>query len=224
MDKSIPWKYQLKLWLVAPFVVTIIWIIGLTCRVKRVGTTHLKTLKAEKKNWIISVWHENTLMGIWLIKFQNIVTMASQSRDGEVAVRVSWFLGHRHVRGSSSSGGRDALEEIADASRSGKQVVLMPDGPRGPKHQLKAGIISIAQKTGYPIIPFHYEADRQWIMKKSWDQHRFPKPFSKVFVRYGDPIYVPKVMTEEEFTKMQEVVEKAMMDNLAKCKELVTKK
>lgn len=215
------WKYKLKLWIFSPFVVFFIYLVGFTCRVQKLGVEHLEELKKNGGRWVLCTWHETLLMGIWLLRFSKIVTMASNSKQGEIAVRISWFLGHRHVRGSSSEGGRDALEGMADVAKAGKVAIMVSDGPRGPRHKLQAGIVALAQKTGYPIIPYHYEADRQWVAEKSWDKLRFPKPFSKIVMRYGEPIYVPAELTKEEFTAYQAKVEKAMMDNVEECRKRV---
>lgn len=50
-------------------------------------------------------------------------------------------------------------------------------------------------------------------IKKAWDKHRVPKPFATAVISYGDPIYIPRSLTEEEFEKYRLVVEEAMLSN-----------
>jgi lysophospholipid acyltransferase (LPLAT)-like uncharacterized protein len=40
-----------------------------------------------------------------------------------------------------------------------------------------------------------------WILKKTWDQTRIPKPFSKIIIYYGEPIFVPKDAKDEQFNE-----------------------
>lgn len=38
-----------------------------------------------------------------------------------------------------------------------------------------------------------------WILRKTWDQTRIPKPFARVVVHYGEPILVPAGVSTDEF-------------------------
>ncbi|MCK4728044.1 MAG: hypothetical protein KAT27_03895, partial [Desulfobacterales bacterium] len=68
--------------------------------------------------------------------------------------------------------------------------VVVPDGPRGPRFRVQPGVITLAQKTGYPIVPLSYSAERIKIFA-SWDRFMLPYPFTKGSVIYGTPISVP---------------------------------
>ena len=76
-----------------------------------------------------------------------------------------------------------------------------------------------AMMSGSPIIPFHYEGVRQWIAEKAWDKHRVPKPFTRVVVSYGEPIYIPPKLSEEEFEVQKGIVQKAMEENMERCQQ-----
>ena len=68
--------------------------------------------------------------------------------------------------------------------------VVVPDGPQGPRFKVQPGVISLAQKTGYPIVPISYSAERLKIFA-SWDRFVLPYPFTQGCVIYGTPISVP---------------------------------
>jgi lysophospholipid acyltransferase (LPLAT)-like uncharacterized protein len=72
-----------------------------------------------------------------------------------------------------------------------KPGVVIPDGPRGPRFKAQPGVIALAQKTGFPIIPVAYSARKIKIFN-SWDRFILPFPFTPCRVVYGDPVYVPQ--------------------------------
>jgi lysophospholipid acyltransferase (LPLAT)-like uncharacterized protein len=119
-------------------------------------------------------------------------------------------LGAQVVRGSSSRNSRQGLLEMYRTAASGVSPVITPDGPRGPKYQVKSGLVFLAQKTGFPIIPLTYTIDRAYRFK-SWDNLILPAPLSRATVIYGDPIFVPRDVNKvqrEEFTRK---IEQALM-------------
>ena len=73
--------------------------------------------------------------------------------------------------------------------RSGTVVAFTPDGPRGPRREMKPGVVAAAQRAGVRILPIHAEADRAWRFR-SWDQFMLPKPFARVRIAYGEPFAI----------------------------------
>ncbi len=89
-------------------------------------------------------------------------------------------------------GGEEALAEIKRLGTSGFRVGHIVDGPRGPFGVIKPGLIRIAQFTGMPIVPTITSARHRWVFSKSWDRFMVPKPFSRVIIRFAEPVYVPE--------------------------------
>lgn len=141
---------------------------------------------------IYTLWHGRLLPLTFLHRRQNIATLISQSSDGEYIARVVERWGYTAVRGSSSRGGSAALREMVKLARTGRSLAITPDGPRGPRQQLKPGVLTLAQLSGQPIIPMSASATRAWWVDARWDLFLVPKPFATVFVRYADPVYVPR--------------------------------
>jgi lysophospholipid acyltransferase (LPLAT)-like uncharacterized protein len=80
---------------------------------------------------------------------------------------------------------------LTRALRSGHEVVVVPDGPRGPREVLKPGVIALARLSGAPIVPVAVGASREWRLR-SWDEFRIPRPFARCVVRFGEPIHVSR--------------------------------
>ncbi|MEM7144031.1 MAG: lysophospholipid acyltransferase family protein [Verrucomicrobiota bacterium] len=107
--------------------------------------------------------------------------LASASRDGAIISDVMARFGVGSIRGSSSRRGASALRELVDAVKAGGDAVFTPDGPRGPRCKLQAGVIKLAQKTGAPIFPVVVGYHSVWELK-TWDRFKIPRPFSRVDV------------------------------------------
>jgi len=68
-------------------------------------------------------------------------------------------------------------------------VMIVPDGPRGPRETVKGGVVALARASGAPIVPLALGASAEWRLA-SWDEFRIPKPFARCVVRFGEPIRV----------------------------------
>jgi lysophospholipid acyltransferase (LPLAT)-like uncharacterized protein len=79
--------------------------------------------------------------------------MSSLSRDGELQAHILAGFGYRIVRGSASRGGARGLIGMKRGMRDGYHAGLAVDGPKGPIHEVKPGVIYLAKKTGAPVIP-----------------------------------------------------------------------
>lgn len=47
---------------------------------------------------------------------------------------------------------------------------------------------------------------------RSWDRTAIPKPFSQIHYVFGDAIYVPRKLDEEQFEKYRLLLEKELKD------------
>jgi lysophospholipid acyltransferase (LPLAT)-like uncharacterized protein len=126
------------------------------------------------------------------------VGLVSASRDGNLIADLTQRSGFGVVRGSSSRFGASAILELTGVLSSGLDILITPDGPRGPVYTVGPGIIFLAQKSGAPIQPIHMEYSSCW-RAKSWDKFILPRPFSKVQVTFGQLHRVSPTTTAEEF-------------------------
>jgi lysophospholipid acyltransferase (LPLAT)-like uncharacterized protein len=142
-------------------------------------------------------WHGHLLPLVHFHRNEGTCVLSSTHRDSEFLARVLRRSGFDLIRGSSTRGGVRALIGLVKAVRSGKNLALTPDGPKGPRHVFKPGSLIVAQKTGAPVVPMAVGADRAWYLS-SWDRFLIPKPFSTVRIRYDPPRWVPPDATEAD--------------------------
>ena len=98
-------------------------------------------------------------------------------------------LGFGHVRGSSTRGGMRAVFDMVEKLKSGFDLGIAVDGPRGPKYVVKPGPIQIAKMSGAAVVPITAASKRHKTFS-SWDAFELPHPFTEVVVRYGEPLIV----------------------------------
>jgi lysophospholipid acyltransferase (LPLAT)-like uncharacterized protein len=203
--------YSLKLsdWLIVILAAPLIHLLGLTLRIQEEGRREWgpRARPAEAPLW--SLWHETILMSVWYHRQREVHVMISASRDGELISTIAKIFGYVPVRGSSSKGGKEAAAQMVDYLKAGKRSAITPDGPRGPRRQLKLGVVSIARLSGRPVVPFAFEAQRCWRLK-SWDRFIIPKPFSRAVFVYGEPLRIPETggRDQEYLAKIQAEVDR----------------
>ena len=175
-----------------------IWIIFLTCK-KSFSKTNLTN-----EPCVVLFWHGRlALMSFayvhWWTNSQNpqrrAKVMISDHKDGEIIARVISFFSIDAIRGSSSKGAVKALAQSFRELKSGIDVIITPDGPRGPYHSVADGAIVISQKQNAQIQILNYEASKFWQLK-SWDKMIIPKPFSKISYTLSPPFSVTDMALE----------------------------
>jgi lysophospholipid acyltransferase (LPLAT)-like uncharacterized protein len=183
-----------------------------TLRVRHVRA-HYANETAQK---IIAFWHENILMAMHSIWQRPTTAIISRSKDGEIVAGVLRLYGAESARGSSTRGGEIALREVLREAKSGKSIGITPDGPIGPRREVKAGLVHIARASGLPIVPFYFTAQHKKRLR-SWDGQIVPRPLSKAIYLYGPPITVPRHSDVEEWRlkvegEMKSLAEEAERD------------
>jgi len=126
---------------------------------------------------------------------RRLAALVSASRDGGLLARVLELFDVVGIRGSSSRRGAPALRELVSAASRGCDLAVTPDGPRGPRYEPQAGVISLAQITQLPIVPVSFRLCWKRTLR-SWDRFQIPIPFSRCEVVFGEPIWVPRQTDE----------------------------
>jgi hypothetical protein len=158
---------------------------------------------------IAAFWHQRLLMMPFLPRRGRVGMMISRHRDGEFIARAVKLLGIDSVRGSTTRGGAQALRGMARFFKDGGNLAITPDGPQGPRHVVQRGVVELARLTSAPILPVTYAASRKKVFD-SWDRFILPLPFSKVIYIWGEPIFVPRELSEEELEEKRLLVEERL--------------
>ncbi|MBW1858969.1 MAG: lysophospholipid acyltransferase family protein [Deltaproteobacteria bacterium] len=168
-------------------------VIDLIFSTVRIESIDLEKARQEMESGrcVFAFWHSRMLMVSYAYEGQGAAILVSRSNDGEMMAQVLERQGHNPVRGSTSRSGVRALSRMIKAVKEKNcPAAIVPDGPRGPRFKVQPGIIALAQKTGYPIVPISCSARRMKVFP-SWDRFILPYPFNEGRVIYGAPISVP---------------------------------
>jgi lysophospholipid acyltransferase (LPLAT)-like uncharacterized protein len=164
----------------------------------------------DTSNKIFIFWHSKMLIGWWLFKKEDYLALVSKSRDGDILTRLLHNWKYNVIRGSSSKGGKDALEQIFGEITDGNSVVITPDGPRGPAKEIKNGALIISNRTGYPIIPVQINYSKKKILDKNWDKFEIPLPFSKCEVSFGKHFYYKEFLYDNDLSNFKQEISSKM--------------
>ena len=142
-----------------------------------------------RKPFIFLLWHESLLPLLWQHRRQRIAIVVSESLEGQYLSDFARRIGYDLVLGSSTHGGTRALRGAIRALDDGCTIAITPDGPRGPRRDVKPGIVRAAQRAGAMILPLHAATLSAWRLG-SWDRMLVPKPFAAIDLAYGEPFAV----------------------------------
>ena len=155
-------------------------------RTKIIGNENISNVNS----FILVTWHGKCLGVMEHFRQRGYHVLISQSRDGDIISNISKKFGYNLFRGSSNRGGKEAMEKMYQffsLNPSGK-LVITPDGPTGPEHKVKPGAFQLAQNSQRPVVPVIVDVKKSWKFK-NWHTFYFSKPFSKMRVVIGQPLY-----------------------------------
>jgi hypothetical protein len=151
----------LKLTVLPPIGAAVIRFLGRTVRVRTEEADFVDRLYREGRNVILAFWHSRQLMMPLTYRGKEVHVLISQHRDGELIARIVARFGIQSVRGSTTRGGVQALRQLIRLGRSGVDLAVTPDGPRGPRQVVQIGVVQLAQATGLPIVPVTFSCSKK---------------------------------------------------------------
>lgn len=196
------------------WLILLLW--GRLTRIKVIGRHHWEWAIRQKRGVIAAMWHGRLLLPLYCHRNEKIIPMVSQHRDGEMIAQTAERLGYEPVRGSSTRGGYEAYQGMLAALHQGKICAIMPDGPKGPRHRLKFGLVLLAKQANAIIVPVSFAASKKFKIN-SWDQFVLWKPLARSVLMYGKPILIPKKMTKKQLAGYRQLIEARMIELEAKC-------
>ncbi len=141
------------------------------------------------------------------------LVLTSASAEGSLLALVVSHFGIGAVRGSSSRQGAAALRGMMSRIAEGNDIIITPDGPRGPRYRLQPGAVALAQQTGCPILPVRIEYSR-YRRLRSWDGFAIALPFSQMRVVIDEPFWIKREQTPGELENARQHLQRIMTDSM----------
>ena len=176
---------------------------------RRFGGWGLKKDVGPHVHGFFPFWHEWIVPHVFARPHASMAGLISQHRDGGYLADAMTAVGLKTVRGSTSRGGAAAVKQIL-AECDAWDVGITPDGPRGPRRELKPGVAFLASRTGRPVVPTAVACSSAWVVKGSWTDLVLPKPFSRIVFCGGPAIYLPADADREELNAWCRRIETAI--------------
>ncbi len=188
----------------------ILWLWAKSTRMTILGKEEYERLRKAGKPVIFLVWHGRIFLVPYFFRQRGIMPLVSPSQDGEIAARIMSRWGYQIVRGSSSHAIIKAWNQMKEELQRGGEVIIVPDGPRGPNRIMKLGGLKLGQEAAAYLIPFTFSTSKKKILR-SWDNFLIFYPFSKVVAIYGKPFLVDPSLKEDDLEKERQKIENFMI-------------
>lgn len=200
---------RLLLTLAPPLAAGLVRLLKLCVRTEVIGANVPESFWSRGENVIIAFWHDQLLLMVGGYRGPGAKLLISASKDGELLARTMKYFGQGAIRGSSSRGGYGALRRMVAAAGEKFDLALTPDGPKGPRHEMKAGVVQLARLTGRPVVPMAFACSRGHRFA-SWDRFLLPYPFCRGVFSFGDAVTIRK---EEDLEISRRRLQAAMEEN-----------
>jgi lysophospholipid acyltransferase (LPLAT)-like uncharacterized protein len=161
-----------------------------TCKFEIQGFEQFNATAKDKK-CILMVWHNRlALVAEILNRYapqNSYAAVVSKSRDAEpLALLASSYKG-KTIRVSHDARYQALRKMMLHLKQKSDVIIITPDGPRGPRYEVKPGIAVAARQSKAHIFPLAWSATKFWQLG-TWDKMILPKPFSTISVRIGDSV------------------------------------
>ena len=178
------------------------------------GRENYMNLLNSNRPVILSIWHSQLLSIVYDLRKLQINAIAGTHRDAHLISSVAANWGWNMIRGSSKEKGSVAYKKMVSYLKKGEIVFITPDGPTGPPRIPKPGLIRASQLTNAGVIPISVHSTLKWGFT-NWDTFYLEKPFGRIFIEYGEPIYFEKNKSVKAYTeKLIEEMNKVESTNL----------
>ena len=176
---------------------------------------NIDRLFKKKESFIYAFWHDQLLICplTWQSEFE-IKVLISKHRDGDIIARLISKLGFKAIRGSThksgktkNKGGLTSARQMIKSLKNGISIGISPDGPKGPRHKVSDGILSISRLSNSSILPVGIGFKKKWVLN-TWDKFIIPKPFNQITIIWGEPL--PALKNEKNINQIKSKLESTM--------------
>jgi lysophospholipid acyltransferase (LPLAT)-like uncharacterized protein len=200
-----------------PWLIKIVSLLGFLVMRLWLSTLHIRMWSAvpgfdwtwprRGKKYVFTFWHEDLLVPTHFMGPAYRI-LISHHADGELIAEICHLCRAGTIRGSTTRGSIEATRQMLRA-RERWHIVVVPDGPRGPRRRLKPGPVFLAAHTGLAVVPVGIGYSHAWRLP-TWDRFVLPRPGSSAHIILAEPVYVPASTGKEQIDAYCRLVERRM--------------
>lgn len=212
---------QLTARLVGTFFALILRLIDLSWRKDPEVQRQLDRLIATGRPLLAVFWHGKYLPLFTAMGGRQASGFVSSSLRGMIVAEICRHFGYDPVLIPDRGGERS--RQLVRQALSQRQIGgFAVDGPVGPYHIVKPGLIEIAGERGGFLVPITVAAGRKLVLAGRWDRMEIPLPFSSLTLIIGEPIEVPRGISGDRLTQLRLEVRRVLEALDAKAEAMAT--
>lgn len=171
----------------------------------------IDALLASGERAMVVFWHGNYVPLFTLLSGRQACMFASDSFRGHILAEIGRRFGYAcvHLPDRGGRRSRELMREGLDRYRVGAVAV---DGPMGPFHAVKPGVVQLASTLGFVLVPVSVSANRMRVNDKRWDLMEAPRLFSRVYLAVGEPVRVAPGLDEAGLAAARAALGQALDD------------
>ena len=196
---------------VLPYIIyVLIYLCCITIRCRNNSPENEDYFKNLSGQYILTLWHSRIFYLFYYFRNRpDLNLLISPSEDGDLLARLAVLMGYSVIRGSTYKNSFTAARQLIAVLKKNKNIIVIADGSRGPRHKAQPGTVVLARITGSPLIPMTYKAERKFELD-SWDRFLLPLPFTKCTLDFGKPLLLPKNADKEFVEKKLKELESSL--------------
>jgi len=153
------------------------------------GMETLRAFYDGKTPFILCFWHGNYIPVLPLFEGFKATVLTSRSDRGDILAQICTCFGYDSIQ-IPDHGGKASLK-LMERLCGAPAAAIAVDGPLGPYHVVKRGVIRLASAMGFSLLPVSLEARWKIILWRRWDRLEIPLPFSRVLLKIKAPLQPP---------------------------------
>ena len=168
-----------------------------TLRMKNLNSEAEDQIKSLTGPYILTLWHGRIFYLFYYLRNRpDYFLLISPSADGDLLAKLARLMGYSVIRGSTFKKAVPAARSLIRILRSGKRIIIIADGSRGPCCVAQSGSIQLAGITKLPLFPMTFSAKNK-VTLNTWDKFILPLPFTRCSINFGSPINLASRASEE---------------------------
>lgn len=193
-----------------------------TWRVHIEGRAYLDQYYENGKPCLIGFWHGKYVPVFPVLEGYEACVITSLSTRGSILGEICRSFGYQNAQ-IPDEPKLDAFKQLLHDLKGVQVCGTALDGPLGPYHQTKPGLIRLSGMLGLDIVPVTVYNRSHLTAFKRWDKLEMPLPFSRLCLIFGEPIPIPSHPKRSELQTLSAHINQEL-DELQKRAETILRR
>ena len=191
-------------------IATVLRVVYATLRVRWFDPHGVLEAHAAGTRVVWATWHDGILL-LPLMKVRVRPALRPRVADPRLAITpkrrtACAAISPSRCQLSTTRGWLGAVRGLLAAHARGEDLVVIPDGPRGPRHRAQEGVVQVARATHLPVVAIGIAASPVRRLR-TWDRLMLPRPFGRIALVLSAPIPVERAQGPQALVAVESALE-----------------